>query len=185
MDQIFFSDLESVKRILITTPIIYFLVIFYIRIVGKRSTSKMNNYDWIVTVAVGGLFASTIIFKSITIADGTVSILTLLFLQYVVNKLMLKSDAVKMLFRSTPQLMLYDGELLTDNMKKERLLESEIWAAIRESGLKSKKQVHAVVFETNAKLSVIPKDNNENICFSIADVEGLPEGLKKSLKEKE
>ncbi|WKN43286.1 DUF421 domain-containing protein [Tunicatimonas pelagia] len=184
MDNIFVTNLDSIVRIVVIVPVIYVLVILYIRVIGKRSTSQMNNFDWIVTVAMGSLVASTIILKDVAIVDGALGILLLMVLQYLLTKVMLYSATIRKIVKSTPQLLLYEGEFLPDNMKRERILESEILASIRESGLKNKNQVYAVILETDASFSVIPKENDDEVCFSLADVEGLPSGLKEELKSK-
>jgi uncharacterized membrane protein YcaP (DUF421 family) len=144
----------------------------------------MNNFDWIVTVAMGSLVASTIVLESVGIVDGAIGILMLMLLQYLLTKVMLDSKAISKLARSTPQLLLYQGEYLLDNMEKERILKPEILASIRESGLKNIDQVYAVILETDATFSVIPEENNNEVCFSLADVEGLPTGLKEELEKK-
>lgn len=182
MDKIFFTNIEGIVRIIVTVPFVYVLVILYIRVFGKRSTSQMNNFDWIVTVAMGSLVASTIVLENVGIVDGAVGILMLMLLQYLLTKVMLGSKAVRKLARSTPQLLLYEGEYLWDN--KERILKPEILASIRESGYKNVDQVYAVILETGATFSVIPKENDDEVCFSLSDVEGLPTGLKEELEEK-
>ena len=184
MDSIFFTNIEGIIRIVVTVPFVYVLVILYIRIFGKRSTSQMNNFDWIVTVAMGSLVASTIVLENVGIVDGAVGILMLMLLQYLLTKAMLGSKTVRKLARSTPQLLLYEGKYLLDNMKNERILKPEILASIREQGFKNIDQVYAVILETDATFSVIPTENDEQVRFSLADVEGLPDGLKEELEEK-
>ncbi len=184
MDKIFECNLEDVIRIVSCAIIIYALIIVYIRTLGKRSTSELNNFDWIVTVSVGSIVASTVVLKDISIIKGGVGILILLLLQYLVTKAMYASDKIRELIKSTPQLLLFEGEFIDENMKKERILKPEVYAAIRQEGLKSIKQIYAVVLETNSKISVIPNENSDEIGFSLSDVQGLPEGLKNDLESK-
>ena len=184
MEKLFDCSTDDVFRLLISALIIYVLIIVYIRILGKRSTSELNNFDWIVTVSIGSIVASTVILKDVSITEGGLSILFLLLLQYVVTKVMYKSEKTRETVKSTPQLLLFEGELLENNMRRERILEPEIYAAIRQKGFKSIKQIYAIVLETNSQLSVISNENPDEIGFSLSDVQGLPEGLKKDLKEK-
>lgn len=185
MENIFFVSWDSILRVVAITPMIYLLVIFYIRVIGKRSTSQMNNFDWIVTVAMGSIVASTIILKNVSFLDGAISVLLMLVLQYGITKLMVYSSSLRKLVRSNPTLLLYEGKFIKENMKSERVLEAEVFAEIREKGLKNKNQVHAVVLETDARISVIPKSDNDEKCFSLANVSGLPEELTAELKNDE
>jgi len=185
MEKIFECSLNDVLRILGSSVIIYILIIVYIRILGKRSTSELNNFDWIVTVSVGSIVASTIILKDISVVEGGLSIFILMMLQFILTKFMSNSESLREVVKSTPQLLLFEGEFIEENMKKERILKPEVYAAIRQNGLKSVKQIYAVVLETNSKISIIPNENAEELGFSLSDVQGLPDGLKDDLKNHE
>jgi len=182
MEKIFECSVDDIIRIVSSAVIVYVLIIVYIRILGKRSTSELNNFDWIVTVSVGSIVASTIILKDISVTEGAIGIFILMILQFIITKFMYQSESFREVVKSTPQLLLFEGEFLEENMKKERILKPEVYAAIRQSGLKSVKQIYAIVLETNSKISVIPNENSEKIGFSLSDVQGLPDGLKDDLE---
>lgn len=184
MPKFLFPDWENMLQVLITAPILYLLVIVGIRLVGNRSTSSMNNFDWIVTVAIGSLFASTIILEETTLWEGVFGIILLLLLQYLLTWGVKKWESWRKLLKATPQLLVFEGEFLDDNMIAERIIEGEVYAAIRANGYKSLNDIYAVVLETNAQLSVIPIDNNDQKGFSLANVGGLPDGLRKDLEQR-
>jgi len=184
MSKFLLPDTEVILQILITAPLMYLLVIFYVRLIGTRSTSQMNSFDWIVTVAMGAITASTIVLSDITILEGAFSILVLLLLQYCMTWGNQRWAWMRKLMRTTPQLLLFEGEFLKENMKQERILKSEVYAAIRQEGYKNKNSIYAVVLETNAKLSIIHNDKKDGLPFSLSNVQGLPEGLKKDLEER-
>ena len=183
MNKVFTFNLSEIFSILTASVLIYIVLILYIRIIGKRSTSELNSFDWIVTVSIGSIFASTVILKDISIFEGAISILFLLFLQYCTTKLIFKSKTTRGIVKSKPHLLFFEGKFIDENLEKERVLKAEIFAEIRQHGLKSIKQVYAVVLETNSKISVIPNDEDNELGFSLSDVLGLPEGLKNDLKE--
>jgi len=182
MEKIFECSVDDIIRIVGSAVIVYVLIIVYIRILGKRSTSELNNFDWIVTVSVGSIVASTVILKDISVTEGAIGIFILMILQFIITKFMYRSESFREVVKSTPQLLLFEGEFLEKNMKKERILKPEVYAAIRQSGLKSVKQIYAIVLETNSKISIIPNENSEKIGFSLSDVQGLPDGLKDDLE---
>ena len=182
MEKIFECSVDDIIRIVSSAVIVYVLIIVYIRILGKRSTSELNNFDWIVTVSVGSIVASTVILKDISVTEGAIGIFILMILQFIITKFMYQSESFREVVKSTPQLLLFEGDFLEENMKKERILKPEVYAAIRQSGLKSVKQIYAIVLETNSKISVIPNENSEKIGFSLSDVQGLPDGLKDDLE---
>ena len=68
-DPIFFDGMANLVRIAVSVPVIYFAIILFVRLAGKRSTSQMNNFDWVVTVAMGTLAASCMIQENVTVAE--------------------------------------------------------------------------------------------------------------------
>lgn len=182
MDKVFSFNLNDILSIFISAVIVYFILIFYIRVLGKRSTSEFNSFDWIVTVSIGSIFAKTVIVQDISVFDGSIGILILLILQYVTTKIMKKSKQFRNVVKASPQLLLFKGEFLEENLEKERILKAEIYAEVRQKGLKSIKNIYAVVLETNSKLSVIPNEDSDEIGFSLRYVLGLPDCLKDDLK---
>ena len=181
MEKLFYDDFENMIRIVISAPIIYLLVIGYIQLMGKRTTSQMNSFDWIVTVAMGSIVASIVLLKNVPIIDGALAIFTLMGLQYIITKLMVHFKLWRKIVRSTPELLVFEGKFIEENMVKERMVKSEIYAAIRESDINGISEVYAVVLETDATFSVISK-NEKNTPLSLIDVNGLPEGLRNNLE---
>ncbi len=155
MDKIFFSDWQSIIRILIISVAAYFSLILILRISGKRTLSKMNAFDFIITVALGSTLSAAILNKNVTLAEGVLAFIVLVGLQFLITYLSIEKKFISNLMKSTPTLMLYKGEFLKKNMKKERILEDEVLATLRENGIGSVEEADAVVLETDGTLTVI------------------------------
>lgn len=180
---IFFGGWEQVARAVITAPIVYAAVVLFIRMSGKRSTSQMNNFDWIVTVAMGSMVASAIIMKDTGVATVLAGLGALLVIQWTVTKTLTFSPLAKRLIKARPTLLYYQGEFLKENMASERVLEAEIMAAVRESGFGTLDDVGAVILETDADLSVIPRADGRTLT-SLDGVSGLPDELSEALRKR-
>lgn len=183
MDKVFSFNLNDILSILISAVIVYFILIFYIRVLGKRSTSEFNSFDWIVTVSIGSIFAKTVIVGDISVFEGGIAILILLILQYITTKRMKGSKPFRHVIKASPQLLFFKGEFLEDHLEKERILKEEIYAEVRQKGIKSIKNVYAVVLETNSKLSVIPNEDSDEVGSSLKYVVGLPAYIKEELEK--
>lgn len=155
MDDVLFISLDNLLRVALSVPLLYFAVIGFIRISGKRSTSQMNNFDWIVTVAMGSLVASGIVLKNVAVAEVWLAIVLLLALQYVVTRSIMHNETLSNLVRAEPTLLLHKGIFIRAAMEAERVSEKEIRAAIRGSGIQDIDQVWAVTLETDATFSVL------------------------------
>lgn len=155
--KLFIDDQDTLLRILVSAPILYLAIIGFVRLVGKRATSQMNNFDWIVTVALGSLTASGILLKDVSILETLFAIGLLLGLQYCLTALAVRSKVVDNAIKAEPRLLVDNGAFLSRAMRKERVTEQEILSALREHGVKSMDEVRWVILESDASFSVIPK----------------------------
>ncbi|WP_201553054.1 MULTISPECIES: DUF421 domain-containing protein [Psychrobacter] len=157
MDMVFFDNIDKLGRIVLTTVMVYVLIVLVTKVSGKRSTSQLNNFDWIVTVMIGSLGASTILLKDIPFVEGVSSILVLYLLQFLVTKYASISPQFSSFILSEPRIVFYQGQFLPDAMRAERLTRQEIECAMRSEGMNSFDDIEAIVFESDAKLTIIPK----------------------------
>lgn len=172
---IFYDGWKDLVRIALAAPVIYFTIIAFIRLAGKRSTSQMNNFDWVVTVALGSIAGAGITSNSVTAIEALFAIALLLAIQWGLTFLMARSDAVERLVKSSPRLLVYRGEYLDRNIRDERLTRTEVLAALRENGLTDVKAAEAVVLETDASFSVISRDHADLSPAALAQsVRGVP-----------
>lgn len=159
MDMLFFDNLDKLGRIVLTAVMVYVLVVLITKASGKRSTSQLNNFDWIVTVMIGSLGASTILLEEIPFIEGGASIVTLYLLQFLVTKYASISPQFSSVLLSEPRIVFYQGQYLPDAMRAERLTRQELECAMRTEGISSLNEIEAIVFESDAKLTIITKDS--------------------------
>jgi len=150
-----FDNLPGIWRVVITTLVIYPVLIAILMVAGKRSLAKLNIFDLVVTVALGSILASIILTKSIAIVEGIAAFVALAGLQWIVAFLSVRMDWFKQVVRSDARLLLKDGEFLEHEMKAERVTDGEIEAAIRKKGHGEIENIAAVVLETDGSFSVI------------------------------
>ena len=166
MDMLFFDNIDKLGRIVLTAVTVYVLIVIITKVSGKRSTSQLNNFDWIVTVMIGSLGASTILLKDIPLIEGISSILVLYVMQFLVTKYASISPQFSSFILSEPRIVFYQGQFLPDAMRAERLTRQELECAMRSEGVNSFDDVEAIVFESDPQLTIIPKptssDNNDN-----------------------
>lgn len=152
------EQLKTMMQIILTGVGAYVAIVLILRVSGKRTLSKMNAFDFIVTVALGSILATTLTSQQTPLLNGLTAFATLVFLQYIMAKLATRSKRVNQLIKSTPALLYYDGAYLNETMRRERVLEIEVLQAIRSSGTDFD-QVEAIVLETDGTFSVLTSTN--------------------------
>ena len=167
----FFDSWESILKILISSVFSYAMIVLWLRIFGKRTLSKWNAFDFIVTIALGSILASVVTSKSVKLIDGVLAMLFLITLQFVITFVAVRFDWFDKIIKAEPKFLYLDGEFLTANMKRERVPKPEILAAVRSSGVSALEDVKAVVLETDGSFSVIKKSGSDTNS-ALSDVKG-------------
>ena len=155
LQSMFYSGWFPVLRVLVIGALSYLALLLLLRASGKRTLSKMNAFDAIVTIALGSTLSSALISKDVALVQAVAAFALLVGLQLCVTWLSVRSDAVHRFVKSQPTLLAFRGQLMRDAMRRERVTEAEVMAAVRAGGKDSLRDVAAVVFETQGELSVL------------------------------
>ncbi len=170
--EIFFGGWESIGRVLIVGILAYGALVFLVRVSGERTLASMNAFDFIVNVAIGSTLATIIVSRDISLAEGVITFIVLLGLQFIVSWSSSRSKRVTQFVKSQPRLLAYNGELLREAMRRERIDESEVLQALRSEGIDSRQDAAAVILETNGHISVL-KQTERGRESSLVNVAGL------------
>lgn len=156
-----FHSWADVGRTALIGVLAYAALVLLLRVSGKRTLSKMNAFDFIVTVALGSTLATILLSKDVTLADGVTALATLIALQFVITWLSSRFKGFSRLMKAEPSLLFHRGEFCHDTMRRERVVEAEIEAAVRQQGLSRLAEVESVILETDGSMSVVKaKDNS-------------------------
>jgi uncharacterized membrane protein YcaP (DUF421 family) len=150
-----FDSWAGLGRVLLVGSVAYAVLVILLRISGKRTLTKLNAFDLVVTVALGSTLATVLLSKSVALAEGAVALALLISLQYAIAWLSVRSPGFQAVIKAEPTLLLFRGRFLAAAMKTERITREEILAAIRASGSPDIGKVAAVVLETDGSLSVL------------------------------
>ena len=167
-----FSDLNPFIEIPIAGTITYIAIIIMLRLSGKRTLAKWNSFDFVVTVAFGSVLASALLSTKDNFGKGILAFGMLIIFQFVITWISVRSSVVQKLIKSEPSLLLYRGEMQHDVMKKERIAEGEILAALRNSGVSAIEDADAVILETDGSFSVL-QNIDESSASALKDVRQL------------
>ncbi|WP_046216031.1 DUF421 domain-containing protein [Paenibacillus wulumuqiensis] len=155
----FFDTWGDLFRILVIGIFSYVYLMILLRISGKRTLSKLNAFDLIVTVALGSTLSSVIVNKSISLTEGFLAMTLLVLLQYLVAYTTIRSKKIKSFIKAEPRLLFYEDEFRDEAMEDERIARDEVMQVVRQQGMQEMDKVAAVILETNGKISVISKSS--------------------------
>lgn len=151
----FFDSWSDLLRVLLVGTGAYVALIVLLRASGKRTLTKMNAFDLVVTVALGSVLANILLNRDVALAEGVLGLALLIFLQYLVTWLSVRSPWVRRVVASEPTLLLHEGQFLHAAMRRERVNEEEVRQALRTEGVDEPSGARAVVLESDGTFSVM------------------------------
>ena len=140
----------------IRTLVLYVVLIFVIRLMGKRQIGQMEPSEFVVTMLVANLASIPMQDGGIPLYSGLVPILTVLGVELILSALSLKSIAFRKLLCGKPVILIENGKILQKNLRKTRVTLDELTGHLREKDVLDVTSVQYAILETNGNLSVFP-----------------------------
>ena len=156
---LFFDGWSAPGRTLVVGVLAYVALVAILRVSGKRTLTKFNAFDLVVTVALGSTLATILLDKEVTLAEGILALGLLIFLQFVITWLSVRAPSFQHLVKAEPTLIAHDGRFLEEALRRERVTREEVEAALRSSGMDGITQAATVILETDGSISVIAKSS--------------------------
>ena len=169
----FFDSWMGLARVAIVGVVAYAALVVLLRISGKRTLSKLNAFDLVITVALGSTLATVLLSKDVALIEGVLAFCILILLQFVITWLSVRSERVQHLVKAEPSLLFFRGEFLEQQMRRERVTRAELEAALRQQGITAFEIVDAIVLETDGTVTVV-KGVGEVGDSALAKIPGFP-----------
>jgi len=171
----FFDDWNGLLRVVVVGSFGYVALVILLRSFGNRTLSKMNAFDFIVTVALGSTLATILMSEQVALVEGVAGMALLISLQFAVTWLSVRSPRVAALVKSEPTLLAFQGRMLPQQMRRARVTNAEVLAAMREQGAASLSSVLAVVLETDGSFSIVATTTGDSDCSALDNLSGMPD----------
>lgn len=155
LGDIFFQGWQPLLRTAVGTTVTYLALVVLLRIAGPRTLAKWYAFDLIVTVALGSTFANSVLSGDITVAQSLVGFVILIGLQFTIALLVAHWSQLRIIVNPQPALLLHQGKFQHDAMRRQRVAEADVRAAVRHHGIDRIETVGAVVLEADGTFSVI------------------------------
>ena len=143
--------------LVIRTLILYLLVVVAIRIMGKRQIGEMQPSELVIAIMISDLASVPMQAIDIPLLAGIVPVLTLLVWEVVMSYVSLKSKKCRKYITGEPSIVIYNGHINEQELKKQRFNLNDLMEQLRIAGCPDISNVQAAVLETNGQLSVLEK----------------------------
>jgi len=164
-------------NVFIRTIIIYFSLMFTIRLMGKRQIGELQLPEFIITFLLSEIASVPITDPEKELSSALLPMIFLMLIELAVSFILMKSNFLRKIFTGTPSVLVLRGELLINELKKNRIEIEELLAAMRQNGCASLKEVRYAILEVNGKISIIPNRADSPANLSDFGIEPTEPGI--------
>ena len=148
--------------VLLRTILLYGLVIFVIRLMGKRQIGELQPYEFVITIMISDLAALPMQDTRLPLILGVIPIITLLFIKTLLSILQLKSQKARKILEGEPCILIARGKIKFDVLKKQQINLDELMEEIRLSGYFDLSEIEYGILENNGQMSFLTSNKNSN-----------------------
>ncbi len=156
MLSIFTPEIAIAEKIF-RSLIIYMFLLVAFRFTGKRQVGQLTPFDLVVLLIISNVVQNAVIGPDNSLGGGLIGALTILLLNAAVVEVTFRYKRARRLLEPQPTLLIHNGRVLEEHMRRERITVDELHAALRRSGVIDPEKVRLAVLEENGQISVIPR----------------------------
>lgn len=138
--------------------VVYFAIVILFRFTPKRQTGSLSPNDMIALVIMGGIAGDAIMGGGTAMPDLLLMVVVIMAWDYIVNLAEYRFPRFRRISQDAPTLLIYRGEMLGNNLRKEKLTEEELIASLRKQGVSDVANVHQAILEVDGHISVLEKE---------------------------
>ena len=138
------------------TAFLYLVLILSIRMMGKRQIGQMEASEFVVTMLVANLASIPMQDAAIPLYSGLLPILVVLGMELTLSGLILRSVVIRRFFCGKPVILIDNGKILLENLRKTRVTLDELTGHLRSKDVLDVQAVQFAILETDGSLSVFP-----------------------------
>ena len=167
----------------VRTAILYLVLIAVVRLMGKRQVGQMEPSELVVAMLVADLASIPMQNEGVPLFSGVVPILTVLGLELVLSALSVTSIRLRRLLCGKPVILIENGHLLQQNLRKTRMTVDELTGHLRLKDVLDLNTVQYAILETSGDLSVFLFPRYQPAPAGDAGIKTQPQGLPVSIIE--
>lgn len=143
--------------VLIRTFLLYLLVVFSMRVMGKRQIGQLQPYELVIAIMISDLASLPMQDTRIPLIHGIIPIITLLVSQVILSLLQIKSEKIRKILDGRPSIIIKKGKFQIPSLKAQIYSVHDLMEELRINGYFNINEIEYAILETNGQISVISK----------------------------
>jgi len=149
--------------IIIRSVVAFVVLLVLARIMGKKQISQMTFFDYVVGITIGSIAGAVSADQNVKLIDGLAATVVWGSFTVLIGVIALKSYRFRKAVQGEPTVLVQNGKVLEENLRKARMDATELMENLRENQVFRLADVEFAVLETNGQLSVMKKADKEPV----------------------
>jgi uncharacterized membrane protein YcaP (DUF421 family) len=171
--------LNNYVQIILRCLAVYFFVIIAIRVFGKKELAQLSVIDLVFILLISNSVQNAMVGPDTSLGGGLLAAIALFSINFILKKIMYKSNRVNELLQGNALALIYKGEVQEAHLAAAEITINELLAAVREHGVQDIKHVDIAMLEVDGNISVISNDFQKR---SIQPIPGMAHRRKHRLR---
>ncbi len=156
------GDIMNINEALSIIPrsVISLIVLFFVtKLIGKKQVSELSLFDYVIGISIGNFTAEMTMSLDHQYINGIVAIVSFGIVSYLVSITTIKSMHLRRFIIGVPTVIIEDGKILRESLKKTKLDVNDLLEQCRSQGYFDISEVSYAILEVNGKVSILPKSD--------------------------
>ena len=146
-------------EVAVRTAIVYLFLVVALRVGGRREVGQMSIIDLVVLLIIANGVQNAMVGQNTTLIGGLISAGTLVIIDRALNSVLKRNRTLARVLEGEPILLVRDGRVLTNALRRATIDRTELDAAVRAHGVATVSDVALAVLEVDGRISVIAHDS--------------------------
>ena len=143
----------------IKATVVYFALWAIIRVSGRRTLGEMTAFDFVLFMIIGGSTQRAITGQDYSLTNALLLVATFVALDIGLSIVELKSSLMRRILNAMPMILVENGSLMADRMRRARITEDNILVSARRlNGLERIDQIKFAILEASGEITIVPAE---------------------------
>ena len=155
----FWESQQSLTYIewILRATVAFFWLLLVTKLIGQREIGRLTLFDFIVAITIGSVLAASLSSSTSSLTNALLTISVIGILDIVLAFTSLKYSKFRRLVQEEPIVLIKDGQILKDTLRKTRITLDDLLMELRQKNFPNLSDIEFAILEQNGKVSVIPK----------------------------
>jgi len=143
--------------IVLRASAMFAFIYLLLRLLGKRELGQMTPFELVVVVVMGDLVQQGVTHNDFSLTGAVLAVGTFAFWALLLSWISYLSPRAERLLDGVPRVLIRDGELIEEELRRDRMTRSEVESEMRLAGIGSMSEVAWAILESRGKISFIKR----------------------------